>query len=81
MKLEFNKTNANKKDTIYCSNPGLQMTDVELDERVTALEENGGVGPQNGKLRHDKFLHISFYISCIFLIQECIPVGCLPPAH
>ena len=26
------------------------MTDVELDERVTALEENGGGGnPQNGK--------------------------------
>ena len=28
---------------------GLQMTDVELDERVTALEEGGGGGrPQNG---------------------------------
>ena len=27
------------------------MTDVELDERVTALEENGGGNnPQNGKL-------------------------------
>ena len=25
------------------------MTDVELDERVTALEENGGGGSQNGK--------------------------------
>ena len=25
------------------------MADVELDERVTALEENGGVSPQNGK--------------------------------
>ena len=24
------------------------MTDVELDERVTALEENGGGGVQNG---------------------------------
>ena len=24
--------------------PGLQMTDVELDARVTALEENGGGG-------------------------------------
>ena len=25
------------------------MTDVELDEKVTALEEDGGVGsPQNG---------------------------------
>ena len=28
---------------------GLQMTDVELDERVVALEEGGGGGnPQNG---------------------------------
>ena len=28
---------------------GLQMTDVELDERVAALEEGGGGGnPQNG---------------------------------
>ena len=25
------------------------MTDVELDERVTALEENDGSSPQNGK--------------------------------
>ena len=25
------------------------MTDVELDERVTALEENGGCGTENGK--------------------------------
>ena len=25
------------------------MTDVELDARVTALEENGGGGDQNGK--------------------------------
>ena len=29
---------------------GLQMTDVELEARVTALEENGGGGSiQNGK--------------------------------
>ena len=27
---------------------GLQMTDVELDARVTALEENTGGGAQNG---------------------------------
>ena len=26
------------------------MTDVELDERVTALEENGGGGTGNGKV-------------------------------
>ena len=31
----------------YFSFLGLQMTDVELDERITALEENGGNG--NGK--------------------------------
>ena len=29
----------------------LQMTDVELDERITALEENGG----NGNLQNGKF--------------------------
>ena len=29
---------------------GLQMTDIELDERVTALEENGGAcNSQNGR--------------------------------
>ena len=28
---------------------GLQMTDVELDERVTALEENSGGDNQNGR--------------------------------
>ena len=28
---------------------GLQMTDVELDERVTALEENGEGSSQNGR--------------------------------
>ena len=27
---------------------GLQMTDVELDARVTALEESTGGGTQNG---------------------------------
>ena len=30
------------------------MTDVELDERVTVLEENGGGGTQNGKFRHPR---------------------------
>ena len=28
---------------------GLQMTDVELDARVTVLEETGGADPSNGK--------------------------------
>ena len=28
---------------------GLQMTDVELDARVTALEDNGGGNSLNGK--------------------------------
>ena len=32
---------------------GLQMTDVELDERVTALEENGGGNIQNGNKLKD----------------------------
>ena len=30
------------------------MTDVELDERVTALEENGGGNTQNGKFMNCK---------------------------
>ena len=29
---------------------GLQTTDVELDARITALEENGGGNTQNGKI-------------------------------
>ena len=33
------------------------MTDVELDARVTVLEENSDVGTPNGKL-NDKFLYI-----------------------
>ena len=33
---------------IYFMFLGLQMTDVELDERVTALEENSGGDTQNG---------------------------------
>ena len=38
-----------KKLKESCVYLGLQMTDVELDERVTALEEGGGGGsPQNG---------------------------------
>ena len=51
--LEFNRNLfikfllAESKTQIYF--PGLQMTDVELDERITALEENGVAG---------KFLHI-----------------------
>ena len=28
---------------------GLQITDVELDERITALEENGGGSIRNGE--------------------------------
>ena len=36
------------------------MTDVELDERVTALEENDGGGTGNGKL-NDKFMHVSLF--------------------
>ena len=28
----------------------LQITDIQLDARVTALEENNGVSPQNGKM-------------------------------
>ena len=35
------------------------MTDVELDARVTALEENGGATPQNGK----QYTNIYFILS------------------
>ena len=30
------------------------MTDIELDERVTALEENGGGASQNGREKYFK---------------------------
>ena len=53
------------------------MTDVELDARVTALEENGGGGNSlNGKmnvffLQHDATsLHLSFIICLILLIEQ-----------
>ena len=35
---------------------GLQMTDVELDERVTALEENGGGSNGNGNKLNEYIL-------------------------
>ena len=38
------------------------MTDVELDERVTALEENGGGGTENGK---GNLCNKQFYTSAI----------------
>ena len=44
-------------DYVICSHfslSGLQMADVELDERVTALEENGGGIAQNGTLMNCK---------------------------
>ena len=36
------------------------MTDVELDARVTALEENGGVSPENGIHTSTSFFYQSF---------------------
>ena len=41
------------------------MTDVELDARVTALEENGGGGSQNGI-----FLSEFVIISSLKIIDE-----------
>ena len=32
--------------------PGLQMTDVSLDARISALEENGGGDLKNGLISH-----------------------------
>ena len=46
------------------------MTDVELDARVTALEENSGVGTDNGKL-NDKFLDTHMFINNMKIIQAC----------
>ena len=42
------------------------MTDVELDARVTALEENGGGGAQNGTC-----LSAYFGIATICKFQQC----------
>ena len=36
------------------------MTDVELDERVTALEENGGGSNMNGKKLNELILLASY---------------------
>ena len=45
------------------------MTDVELDARVMALEENGG-GAKNGKL-NDTFLGICIFFYDMKIIQAC----------
>ena len=41
--------------------PGLQMTDVELDARVTALEEHGGGGGGNQNGKNVKFIRIHLF--------------------
>ena len=46
------------------------MTDVELDARVTALEENGGSSPQNGE-QYTNICVIS-YINFFQLKQKLI---------
>ena len=43
---------------------GLQLADVELDARVAALEENSGVGTENGKL-NDMFLDVIYNMRVI----------------
>ena len=40
----FLYVNRNSIKEVFFSFSGLQMTDVELDERITALEENDGGG-------------------------------------
>ena len=45
--IHRNLVSKNKSDVFQFS--GLQMTDVELDARVTTLEENSDVGTPNGK--------------------------------
>ena len=40
---------------VHLSLTGLQMTDVDFDERITALEENGGDGSQNGRKSMQQF--------------------------
>ena len=60
-----------KHITKYISIIGLHMKDVELDDRVTALEENsGGEYPRNGKL-YPQYLpnrtHCSQWIYDLFI--------------
>ena len=45
------------------------MTDVELDERVTALEENPGGNTQNGNYRSSDFLNLTKFVN---LRQTCL---------
>ena len=49
---------------------GLQMTDVELDERVAALEENGGGSNQNGKINVDSNTMFSFGQEHFFVLSQ-----------
>ena len=46
------------------------MTDVELDERVSALEENGGGNSQNGKINVDCNTMFSFGQKHFFVLSQ-----------
>ena len=47
----------------------MQVTDVELDARVTALEENGGGGVVNGKTKFYSVKNTTFDVS--FQLKNC----------
>ena len=60
---------------------GLQMTDIELDARVTALEENGGGGGNNQNSRDKKIIDLCFDVHLCHLIMFggflywfCLPI-------
>ena len=53
-------------------NSGLQMTDVQLDDRITALEENGsGDSNPNGKFKLNDFYYFLPILSKSFYFEMC----------
>ena len=60
--------NIDKTKIVFVLLPGLQMTDVELDARVTALEENGGGSAQNGNKLIREISLVFVYIYDIYFL-------------
>ena len=56
-------------DKIYFA--GLQMADVELDARVTALEETGGGNSINGTLLNFRWTKLSLSWLALFALSIC----------
>ena len=47
----------------------LQMTDVELDDRMTALDENGSGSNQNGNVLKFEFIKVGLHLTSLDLLD------------